>query len=102
MLRLDLAGESAGISAYTEPHRMAVVGGACGDHPAQPPLQQLPAAVAQESIQVGFEYLQRRRVHSLCAQPAPELCTLTLKFFLAFVWNFPCCSFCPFSLVLSI
>lgn len=32
----------------------------------------------------------------LCA--ACSLCTLTVKFFLAFVWNFPCCGFCPFSL----
>jgi len=30
--------------------------------------------VAQESVQVGFEYLQRRRLHKLSGQPVPLLC----------------------------
>ena len=30
--------------------------------------------VRQESIQVGFEYLQRRRLHSLSGQLVPVLC----------------------------
>lgn len=50
-----------------------------GTSGAQPLLQQLPAAVTQESIQVGLEFIQRRRLYSLCVQPAPALCHLHSK-----------------------
>lgn len=32
------------------------------------------ADVAQDHIQVGFEYFQRRRLHNLFGQPVPALC----------------------------
>lgn len=50
-------------------------GGTSGDDLAQPhakagSLEQ----VTQESVQVGSEYLQRRKLHSPSRQPAPVLC----------------------------
>ena len=38
--------------------------------PKQGHLQQ----AAQGLVQVGFEYLQRRRIHNLPGQPVPGLC----------------------------
>jgi len=51
--------------------------GNSGDH-----LVHLPAEagsvqqVVQESVEVDFEYLQKRRLHSLSGQPVPVLCPL--------------------------
>jgi len=46
------------------------------DHLVQTPLpkQGHLEQVAQDLIQVGFEYLQRRRNHSLSGQTVPVLC----------------------------
>jgi len=45
------------------------------DHPVQPlPKQGHPAQAAQDLIQAGLEYLQRRRLHNLPGQPGPGLC----------------------------
>jgi len=38
--------------------------------PKQGHLQQ----AAKDHVQVGSEYLQRRRLHNLCGQPVPVLC----------------------------
>ena len=44
-------------------------------HPVQPPLpkQGHLQQAAQDRIQVGFEYLQRSRLHNLPGQPGPVL-----------------------------
>ena len=34
----------------------------------------LSKQAAQDRVQVGFEYLQRRRLHNLPGQPVPVLC----------------------------
>uniref|UniRef100_A0A8B9DDP6 Chromosome 16 open reading frame 72 n=1 Tax=Anser cygnoides TaxID=8845 RepID=A0A8B9DDP6_ANSCY len=48
--------------------------GTSEDHPVQPPVEQDPLEhLAQDGIQVGFEYLQRR-LHNLSGQPVPVLC----------------------------
>jgi len=45
--------------------------------------------VAQVGIQMGLEYLHRRRLHHFTGQPVPELRHLTIKkFFHMFGWNF--------------
>ena len=56
-------------------HRMVVVGREpCGSSSPTPlPKQGLPEQDAQGLIQVGFEYLQRRRLHNLPGQPVPVL-----------------------------
>jgi len=52
--------------------------------------------VAQVGIQMGLEYLQRRRLHRLSGQPVPVSVTLTIKkFFCVLIWNFLCTSFRP-------
>ena len=70
------------------------------DHQVQPPckagsLQQ----VAQVGVQMGLEFLQRRRIHNLPGQPVPVLlfkCTLTVKKFLhILVQNLLCSSLWP-------
>jgi len=65
--------------------------------------QGLLQQAAQDHIQVGFEYLQRRRIHNPSVLPVQ--CSVTLKvkkFFLVFRWNFLCFSLCPLPLVLSL
>ena len=64
-------GLQVGHALITEPQGL---GGTSGDDLVQSPakagsLEQ----VSQECIQVGFEYLQRRRLHNLSGQPAPVL-----------------------------
>lgn len=52
-------------------------GGTPGDHLVQILLKHIPyKQVIQESIQVSFEYLQRRRCYHLLGQLAPGLCHL--------------------------
>ena len=47
----------------------------CGSSSPTPLLNQgHPEQAAQDHVQVGFEYLQRRRLHSLPGQPVPVLC----------------------------
>jgi len=59
--------------------------------------------VAEDLIQVGFEYLQRRRIHNPFGQPVAMLChPQRKKFFLMFRWNFLCFSLCPLPLVLPL
>ena len=81
---------------------MVVVGEDLWVSPSPTPLQQLPAAVAQESIQVGFGYLQRRKVHSLCVQPAPELCQHASRCFSHVQAELLCSSLFPLPLVLPL
>jgi len=46
-----------------------------GDHLAQPPAKaDSQQQVAKESAQIGFEQLQRRRLHNLSEQSIPVLC----------------------------
>ena len=49
--------------------------GTSGDHLVQTPLpkQGHLQQAAQDLVQVGFEYLQRRRLHNPCGQPVPVL-----------------------------
>ena len=53
--------------------------------PSQVHLEQ----VAQDCIQVGFEYLQGRRLHSLSGKPVPVLILQVKKFFLILLGNRP-------------
>ena len=65
--------------------------------------QDHPEQVAQDRIQAGFEYLQRRRLHNLSEQPVPVLGhPQSEEFFFRFRWNFLCSSLCPLPLVLSL
>ena len=67
--------------------------------PKQGHLQQAP----QDLIQVGFEYLQRTRIHNLSGKPVPGVHHLRVRmFFLIFSWNFLCFSLCPSPVVLSL
>jgi len=45
------------------------------DHLVQPPLSKKGhlQQAAQDHVQVGFEYLQRRRIHKPSRQPVPVL-----------------------------
>jgi len=53
---------------------MVGVGRDLWGHPAQPlPKQGHPEPAAQDLVQVGLEYLQRRRLHSPSGQPWPGL-----------------------------
>ena len=53
----------------------AGLGGTSEDHLVQPPAKQDSLEhIVQDGSQVGFEYLQRRRHHSLSGQPIPVLC----------------------------
>jgi len=46
----------------------------CGSSSPTPlPKQGHPEQAAQDLVQVGFEYLQRRRLHNLHGQPVPWL-----------------------------
>jgi len=59
-------------------HRMAGVGRAlCGSpSPTPVPKQGHPEQAAQDLVQAGLEYLQRRRLHSLPGKPVPLLSIL--------------------------
>jgi len=47
----------------------------CGSSSPTPlPKQGHVEQVAQDLVQVGFEYLQRRRLHNPSGQPVPVLC----------------------------
>ena len=49
--------------------------GTSEDHLVQPPAEQDHLEhITQDGIQVGFEYLQKRRLHNLSGQPVPVLC----------------------------
>ena len=56
-------------------HRMVGAGrDLCGSSsPTPPPKQGHLQQAAQDLVQVGLEYLQRRRIHSLPGQPVPVL-----------------------------
>ena len=57
---------------------------------------------AQDRVQVGFEYLQRRRIHNPSGQ---FYCSVTLRvrnFFLMFRCNFLCLNLCPLPLFWSL
>jgi len=57
-------------------HRMVGVGRDLWRSSRPPPLpkQGLLQQAAQDLVQVGFEYLQRRRLHNPSGQPVPMLC----------------------------
>jgi len=57
-------------------HRMFRVGrDLCGSPSPTPlPKQGDPEQAAQDLVQAGLEYLQRRRLHNLPGQPVPVLC----------------------------
>jgi len=57
-------------------HRMVGIGrDLCGSSSPTPlPKQGHLQQAAQDPVQVGLEYLQRRRLHSLPGQPVPVLC----------------------------
>ena len=78
-------------------HRIVEVGrDLCGSPSPTPLLKQghLQQA-AQDRVQVGLEYLQRRRL-----QGQGSVTLRGKKFFLLFSWNFLCFSLCPLPLVL--
>jgi len=48
----------------------------CGSSSPTPLLKQgHPEQAAQDRVQAGLEYLQRRRLYSLPGQPVPMLCS---------------------------
>jgi len=57
-------------------HSMVGVGrDLCGSSSPTPlPKQDLLQQAAQDLVQMGLEYLQRRRLHILPGQPVPVLC----------------------------
>ena len=59
----------------SQTHRMAGVGrDLCGQSSPTPlPKQGHQELVAQDLVQVGFECLQRRRIHNVSGQPVPVL-----------------------------
>jgi len=77
----------------------------CGSSNPTPLLKQgLLQQAAQDLVQAGLEYLQRRRLHN----PLWAACSRALspfkvkKFFLMFRQNILCFSLCPLPLVLSL
>jgi len=60
---------------FSQNHRMAGVGrNLCGSSsPTSLPEQDHPEQAAQDCIQAGLEYLQKRRLHNLPGQPGPGL-----------------------------
>ena len=60
---------------HTESHRIVGVGrDLCGSpSPTPPPKQGHLQQAAQDLVQAGLEYLQRRRLHNLPGQPVPVL-----------------------------
>jgi len=71
--------------------------------PTSLPKQGHPEQAAQDLVQVGLEYLQRRRLHHLPGQPGPVLRHPQREEVLPHVQlNFLCLSLCPLPLVLSL
>ena len=64
------------IITESQNHRMVGVGrDLCGSSsPTQLPKQSHLQQAAQDLVQAGLEYLQRRRIHNLSGQPVPVLC----------------------------
>ena len=61
-------------SIESQNHRMVGVGrDLCGSSPTSLPKQGHLQQAAQDLVQAGLEYLQRRRLHSLSGQPVPVL-----------------------------
>ena len=86
-------------------HRMVGVGGdLCGSSSPTPlPKQGHLQQAAQDLVQAGLQYLQRRRLHNLPGQPVPVLRHPQREEALPHVQtNFLCFSLCPFPLVLSL
>ena len=65
-----------GFITESQNHRMLGVGrDLCGSSsPTLPPKQGHLQQAAEDIVQVGLEYLQRRRLHNLPGQPVPVLC----------------------------
>ena len=63
-------------TSESQNHRMVGVGrDLCGSpSPTLLPKQGHLQHTAEDLVQAGFEYLQRRRLHSLTGQPGPGLC----------------------------
>ena len=63
------------LEGISQNHRMVGVGrDLCGSSsPTLLPKQGHPERAAQDLVQAGLEYLQRRRLHSLPGQPVPVL-----------------------------
>ena len=61
-------------SNYSQNHRMVGVGrDLCGSSSPTPLTKQAhPQQAAQDLVQAGLEYLQRRRLHNLPWQPVPH------------------------------
>jgi len=75
----------------------------CGtSSPTHLPKQSHLEQAAQDFVQVGLEFLQRRRLHNVPGQSVPGLHHPQSEFFLMFRWNFLCFSLCPLPLVLSL
>ena len=72
---LPVTGESSGSNSISQNHRMVGVGrDLCGlSSPTPLPKQGHLQQAAQDLVQAGAEYLQRRRLHNLPGQPVPVL-----------------------------
>jgi len=72
----DKPGPSCNTVPVSQNHRMARFGrDLCGLPGPTPLLKQVPLEqAAQDLVQVSFEYLQRRKLHSPSGQPVPVLC----------------------------
>ena len=70
------SGSSTKEITESQNHRMVGVGrDLCGSSsPTLLPKQGLPQQAAQDIVQMGLEYLQRRRLHNPSGQPFPVLC----------------------------
>ena len=76
IIRMSLVhGSRAALITESQNHRIVGVGRAlCGSSsPTHLPKQGHPQQAAQDLVQAGLEYLQRRRLHSLPGQPGPGL-----------------------------
>ena len=63
---------SSGLPSVHRITELLGLGGTSGGHPAQPAAEAgSPEQVAEEGVQVGLQYPQRRRLHSLSGQPVP-------------------------------
>ena len=88
---------------YSQNHRMVGVGRDLwgSSSPTPLPKQGHLQQAAQDLVQVGLEYLQRRRI-SLGNLFQSFVTFRVKKFFLMFRWNFLCFNLCLLSLVLSL
>ena len=86
-------------------HRMFGVGRDLWRSPSPTPLpkQSHLQQAAQDLVQAGLEYLQRRRIHSPSGQPVPVLRHPQREEVLPYVqMELPIFSLCPLPLVLSL